>query len=41
MFVVRFVLRATWFCLHLFLALTGIYFTFLVPSIDYEMAFSK
>ena len=40
-FVFRLVLRTIWVRLHPFLALTDIYLTFLVPSINYEVAFSK
>ena len=40
-FVFRLVLRTIWVRLHPFLALTDIYLTFLVPSINYEIAFSK
>ena len=39
--VFRLVLRVTWVRLRPVLALTGIYFAFLVPSINYVIAFSK
>ena len=35
------VLRTMWVCLRPFLVLTGIYFTFLVPSFHYVITFSK
>ena len=40
-FVFRLVLRTTWVRLHPFLALMGIYFAFLIPSINDETAFTK
>ena len=40
-FVFGLALRTTWVRLHLFLASTGIYFAFLVPSINYDIAFSQ
>ena len=40
-FVRRLVLRTTWVRVHPFLALTGSYFAFLGPSINYEIAISK
>ena len=39
--VFRLVLRTTWVRLRPVLALTGIYFAFLVPSINYVIAFRK
>ena len=39
--VFRLVLRTTWVRLSPVLALTGIYFAFLVPSVNYVIAFSK
>ena len=39
--VIKFVLRTMWVCLRPFLALRVIYFAFLVPSLNYVIAFNR